>query len=143
MRFFALKDSYNNFPSHTGIAKFLDEYLEKKNKEMNSSDVKDLLLVEYYNDFISMLTVVKKYFKHGFSKNQAPQVSRVFFEAISVGVHLALKENPNFETTQENVSKWLDSKEFKQNISGKYHTHIPRRIKERIEFVKNKLINNE
>lgn len=140
LRFFALKDNYNNFPSHTGIAKFLDEYLERKNKEINSSDNPEDLLQSYYKDFKSMLTVVKKYFKHGFSKNQAPQVSRVFFEAISVGVHLALKENPNFETTQENVSKWLNSKEFKQNISGKYHTHIPRRIKERIEFVKNKLL---
>lgn len=148
LRFFALKENYSKFPSHTGIAKFLDEYLDKKNKQLvtfEKEDVKNYLekskeLNDYYLDFDNMLKAVEKYFKYGFSKNHTPQVSRVYFEAVSVGTHLALKENPNFKTTQEEVNKWIDSNEFKTIISGKYHTHIPKRIKERIEFVKTKLL---
>ncbi|MDO4229614.1 MAG: DUF262 domain-containing protein [Capnocytophaga sp.] len=150
LRFFALKDNYKNFPSHTGIAKFLDEYLDKKNEEfsyLKEIEIKnytkrDKKLSEYYDDFISMLNAVNKYFQYGFSKNHAPQVSRVYFEAISIGVHLALKKNPNLRVTKEITTKWINSNEFKSIISGKYHTHIPKRIKERIFFVENKMLAN-
>ncbi|GIJ93589.1 DUF262 domain-containing protein [Capnocytophaga stomatis] len=148
LRFFALKDNYNKFPKNTGVAKFLDEYLDEKNKELKSFEKdkiedylsKSKILYEYYKEFELMLDTVYKYFKYGFSRNHTPQVSRVYFEAISVGVYLALKENPNLKATKEDVQKWLNSNEFKSVISGKYHTHTPQRIKERIEFVKNKLL---
>ena len=55
---------------------------------------------------------------------------------------MALKEKPNLKTTKQEVSAWINSKEFKTIISGKYRTHIPDRIKERILYVKNKLISN-
>lgn len=142
LRFFALKENYNKFPRKTGIAKFLDEYLEERNKDLATFEKEDVknYLEKSKEDFDNMLKAVEKYFKYGFSKNQTPQVSRVYFEAVSVGTHLALKENPNFKTTQEEVNKWINSDRFKTIISGKYHTHTPERIKERIEFVKTKLL---
>jgi hypothetical protein len=46
------------------------------------------------------------------------------------------------KTTKQEVSAWINSTDFKSIISGKYRTHIPDRIKERISFVKDKLISN-
>lgn len=151
LRFFALKDGgYENFLKSKGIASYLDEYLDKKNKEFESlkdDKVEDYLkenikLEQYYKDFTSMLELVNKYFEYGFSKNARHQVSRIYFEAVSVGSYMALKEKPNLKTTKQEVSAWINSKEFKTIISGKYRTHIPDRIKERISFVKDKLISN-
>ena len=152
LRFFALKNGgYENFLKSKGIASYLDEYLDKKNKEfefLKDDKVEDYLkksikLEQYYKDFTSMLELVNKYFEYGFSKNVRHQVSRIYFEAVSVGSYMALKEKPNLKTTKQEVSAWINSTDFKSIISGKYRTHIPSRIKDRILYVKNKLINNE
>lgn len=151
LRFFALKDNFNNFPKNQGIASFLDKYIDNQNKKFDYLKDKkifeyieiDKKLHEYYDDFTQMLNVIERYFEYGFSKNSLPQVSRIYFEALSVGVHLALKDNPNFTTSRERVKKWINSNEFKATISGKYHTHIPQRIKQRIFFVKDNLLKND
>lgn len=90
-----------------------------------------------------MLNTIEKYFEFGFSKNLLPQVSRIYFEALSVGTHLALKESPTFTTNKASVKKWINSSNFKSTISGKYHTHVPQRISQRILFVKNNLLEND
>lgn len=152
LRFFALADNYKHFPARTGVAKFLDDYLDEKNKEFsylkykNEKEIKALAisdekLKKYADKFENMLKTVEKYFEFGFSKNHIPQVSRVFFEAISVGIDSALKENPHFTTTRASVQEWVNSRDFKDIISGRYHTHTPNRIKQRIEFVKEKMLN--
>ena len=52
----------------------------------------------YENQFTKMLEFVNKYFSNGFKKDKKDKlVPRVRFEAISVGVALALKRNPNLE----------------------------------------------
>lgn len=148
LRFFALVDNYSKYPKHQGIANFLDKYINSQNKKFEYLSEKtsneyleiDKKLHQYYTDFSSMLNAVDKYFEFGFSKNSLPQVSRIYFEAISVGTYLALQENPNLTTTKNETRQWLNSQQFKTTISGKYHTHTPQRISQRILFVKESLL---
>lgn len=150
LRFFALLDNYNTFPKRQGIASFLDKYIVEQNTKfdyLKDKKVEEYLQIDkqlnnYYDDFVLMLQTIEKYFEFGFSKNLLPQVSRIYFEALSVGTLLALKENPSFSTSRNSVNKWLNSQEFKSTISGKYHTHIPQRINQRIMFVKDNLLKN-
>ncbi|WP_111307026.1 DUF262 domain-containing protein [Confluentibacter sediminis] len=151
LRFFALSDNYKKYPSHQGIAKYLDDYLESKNKQFsdlkykNTTELKQIIasndeLKKYYQRFYNMVKFVDSNFKYGFSKNQLPQVSRIYFEAISVGTSLALEQEPELKEAKIPTEKWIKSQEFKNVISGKYHTHIPKRIKERVEYVRDKIL---
>ncbi len=142
LRFFALSENYNNYPQYTGIARFLDDYLDLKNEELKKMSDNDCerKIEKYRNQFIQMLEFVYKYFKYGFCKSNIPQVSRVYFEAISVGVHCAISQKRDLIYSQEMVESWLNSTEFKGILSEKYHTHTPKRIKDRIEYVTNKLL---
>ncbi|RDB07491.1 DUF262 domain-containing protein [Runella aurantiaca] len=138
LRYFALLDNYHHYPSHTGIAKFLDSYLMEKNLSFKNEEK-----IEKTNQFNKMLEFVEKNFEFGFAKSNIPQVSRVYFEAISVGVSLALKSKPNLTTSKQATKQWLKSSDFQQIISGKYETHTPKRINQRVDFVKNQLLKND
>jgi len=73
------------------------------------------------------------------TKEEANQsVPRVRFEAISVGVYLALKENPSL--IEPNIN-WLDSEGFKIQTTTDASNN-PGRLKDRIEFVRDGLLNN-
>lgn len=135
LRFFALSEKYPYYERRTGVAKFLDHYLEDKNKTFNDYEEK-----AKWDNFIKMVTFVKKHFYYGFAKSEYRQVSRVYFEAISVGVHLALITKPNLNVTADSAMRIVKSKEFWSVISGKYHTHTPDRIKERVEFIRDRLL---
>lgn len=135
LRFFALAEHYETYPQYTGISKFLDSYLDDKNKTFTVEEKTQKEKV-----FNKVIDFVEENFEFGFAKSKVPQVSRVYFEAISVGTYYALKANPELKTTKMKTSRWTKSSEFKEIISGKYETHNPKRIKERIEFVKNALL---
>ncbi len=66
---------------------------------------------------------------------------RIFFEAISVGVHLALQNGNALNTTKLDGGEWLKDHHFKRLISGTHRTHSPDKINKRIDFVKRQLIN--
>lgn len=110
LRFFALSDAYPNFnTSRQGISSYLDKYMEKKQKQF-SEEEKD----EKLQNLKDMLSFVEKNFPWGFKKSSKQHgVSRVFFETISVGVHLALKENTNIIDKKVDVSSWISGNEFK------------------------------
>lgn len=137
LRFFALTDSYPNFKTHKrGIGAMLDEYFSEKNTTFSEEEGQQKL-----NQFNKMLSFVKEYFPLGFSKKRNFGVSRVYFEAISVGIYLALLEQPSLKLNEKvDVSVWLRDPKFKQNINGKFKTHIPINIKNRAEYVKQKLL---
>ena len=142
LRFFALTDAYPSFSftDSMGIATYLDTYLQKMN-ELASKD--SGLLQAKRNLFNQMITFVSSSFRNGFAKGNVHQVSRVYFEAISVGSVLALRDKPDLIRTQEDTSKWLQTGELARITSGKYKTHSKVRIQERIEYVKQKLLKNE
>mgnify|MGYP001598008273 CR=1 FL=1 len=131
LRFFAYSERYQDFV-HI-VKDFLDDYM----KDMQS-DFTEEHATKLRNKFEQMLSFVNKYFPYGFTKSlNANSTPRVRFEAISVGVQLALEINSNL--TPKNVSSWIESEEFK------YHTRTDaandkKKVLERIEYVKNKLL---
>lgn len=101
LRFFAYLNDYKHFEHE--VNPFLNDFLAKN---LDSFDEQ-----QYETDFIGMLNFVQKHFQFGFAKSQnATTTPRVRFEAISVGVALALRAYPNLEV--KNVD-WLNSEEFK------------------------------
>ncbi len=133
LRYFAYCERYDkatNRPSD-----FLDAYMQEKNSAFNEQNK-----AVYMDKFLQMLTFVKAHFPFGFKAfKDSNKTPRVRFEALSVGVSLALAENLNLNVS--NVD-WLESPEFINEITGSY-TGVPSKIKSRIEFVKNKLLSSQ
>ena len=137
LRFFALIDSYPKFQTHKrGIGAMLDEYMDQMNQKFKEDDAR-----KKAEQFETMLHFVENNIKNGFCKYPGHGVSRIFFEAVSVGSHLALTERPNLEISKKiNTIDWLSDKAFKALVSGKYKTHTPEKMRQRIEFVRDKLL---
>jgi hypothetical protein len=109
----------------------MDDYM--KDKHDNGFDKQEL-----QTQFENMLNFVKQYFPYGFRKSaNSNSIARTRFEAIAVGVTLALRESTDLITN--NIGIWLDSEEFKeQTTSGSANNRT--KVFGRIEFVKNKLL---
>lgn len=149
LRFFAFSEGYPNFRlygkdlNRDGVANFLDNYLAEKNKTVTRADMDAMK-----EDFAKMLLFVDKTFPNrGFAKKaNGIGISRPYFEALAIGSHFAIKENDSLKVSQID---WVELNKNRPNdffkiLSGRYHTHKPSRIKERIAYVKDNLIaNNE
>lgn len=84
-------------------------------------------------EFDAMLCFVKKYFPYGFAKTaRAKSTPRVRFEAISVGVALALREKPDLVPKSMD---WLNSPEFHKHTTT-HASNSPARVSGRILYVK-------
>lgn len=129
LRYFAYADNYLNFTHR--VDDFIDDYM--KDKHENGYD-EPLMKAQ----FEEMLQFVEQNFPYGFRKNASSNtVARVRFEALSVGVTLALKERKDLNI--QNISTWLGSDEFKeQTTSGSANNKS--KVRGRIEYVKNKLL---
>jgi len=129
LRYFAYCDNYKNFVHR--VDDFLDEYM--KDKHENGFDK-----VVMQKQFEDMLVFVETYFPYGFKKaasfNTTP---RVRFEAISVGVTLALRKNESL--VPFDVTEWLTDDEFLQKTTSD-GSNSKGKVTERIEFVKKKLL---
>jgi len=128
LRFFAYSDSYLSFKHD--VSPFLDDYVKDHATSFSKDDMK--------NRFDQMLSFVKKemapcYFARSEKDKSTP---RVRFEAIAVGVHLALKEAPNLSNLDLG---WLSSEEFKK-VTTSDASNNPGRLKGRIEFVRDCLL---
>lgn len=128
LRFFAYADKYEEFKHD--VANFLNNYLD----EMNESDFNK----EYYlENFNNMVMFVTNNFPLGFRKDASNEsIPRVRFEAISVGVYLALKVNPSLSNPNMN---WINSEGFKIQTTSDASNN-PNRLKNRIEFVRDGLL---
>ena len=84
-----------------------------------------------------MLTFVENNFPYGFAKSKkAKSTPRVRFEAISVGVALALREKPDMKVNNVN---WLDSDEFREYTTSDASNNEGR-LKARVEYVRDQLL---
>lgn len=130
LRFFAYTERYTSFVQR--VDDFLNDYMKDKKQNGFNADS----LAETFED---MLDFVDKYFPYGFRKginhNTTP---RVRFEAIAVGVGVALKENPNLVPAIP-VNQWISSPEFEEITTTDAANNRTKFIG-RIEFVKNKLL---
>lgn len=127
IRFFAFVDHYQEFTHR--VDNFLDEYIENTKSSFNKNQMKA--------EFDRMLEFVKTYFPYGFAKRErAKSTPRVRFEAISVGVALALREKPNLIPTSMD---WLNSDDFKRHTTT-HASNSPARLSGRILYVKEQLL---
>jgi len=136
LRYFAYTENLKNYKNYRGrVSQFIIAYIKSKshkgifNKQMKTN---------MKNDFDNMLNFVDKYFPYGFAKSKtAKSTPRVRFEAISIGVHFALKENPDIKPT--NIVDWLESSDFKFQTRSDAANNTTK-VKNRINFVKNRLL---
>ncbi len=127
LRFFTYSDKYKSFRHDVG--KFNDAYLKKH----ETSFEKERLGKE----FKEMLTFVNRYIPSGFAKKKGyKSTPRVRFEAIAVGVNLALRINPNLIP---NSTNWIDSDEFKFHTTTHASNSGPK-LRGRVEYVRDILL---
>lgn len=127
IRFFAFLDHYQEFTHR--VDSFLDEYIESTKDSFDQTKMK--------SEFDAMLRFVKEYFPYGFAKTaKAKSTPRVRFEAIAVGVALALREKPDL--TPKSM-EWLESEEFLRHTTT-HASNSPARVSGRILYVKGKLL---
>lgn len=129
LRFFAFSDCYKEFKHD--VAPFLDDYVKRQKRTFD----KDALS----SRFLKMCTFVEAHFGPSyFARRPNDSVTpRVRFEAIAVGVHLALTENPDLEP---NNVDWIASREFKTRTTSDA-SNSTSRLTSRIEFVRDCLLN--
>lgn len=127
LRFFAYLYNYKYFEHE--VNSFLNKFLADN---LNSFDEE-----KYKRDFQRMLVFVKDNFAFGFAKTKnATTTPRVRFEAISVGVALALQERPDLKVS--NVD-WIDSEEFQEQTTSDASNNEGKLVA-RVEYVRDKLL---
>jgi len=127
LRFFAFLNNYKNFTHR--VDEFLDQYVEDNQNNFDAE--------AFRSEFVRMVTFVDKYFPNGFRKTKnAKSTPRVRFEAISVGVALALRINPNLEPKSMD---WLESDEFKIHTTTHASNSLAR-VAGRVEYVRDMLL---
>lgn len=140
-RFFAYLNNYENeYEMYNGrVRDYLDEYLQSENKKFEVKE--EEFRSKYCKEFTDMLSFSEKILgEKGFRKTETSNSTpRARFEALSVGIALALRENPDLKVKD---IEWIESEEFI------YHTRSDsannkNRLIGRIEYVKNKLLNGD
>ena len=140
-RFFAYTDNYSNdFAEYTGnVTVFIDRYVESRNAQCEKDQD---AITQYREKFLNMLNYAEKILgTRGFRKTKASKSTpRARFEALSIGIALALAENPNLPP--RDISNWIDGEEFAK-CTRSDAANNKSKLKRRIEFVKNKLLSGE
>ena len=138
LRFFAFIDAYPDYRQveYKGVAKYLDEYLDNGNKNFTKDE-----LNSKKNAFNQMVDFVSKTYEgQGFAKKpNAVGVSKPYFEAISIGIYMALQENSNIHPHKLDclIVDKHNRNDFFETIEGRYSTHTAKKILTRINYVKN------
>jgi hypothetical protein len=137
LRFFCYAERYEEFKHE--VARFLDGYLRTKNEELKTLTKKALqsTIGELTKAFEALLVAAKIIYSQGFGSGNS--VPRVRFEALAVGLHLALKAGLNAKSAQLH---WLDDnkdKPFGAHVRTDASNSGPR-LRARIEFVRDQLL---
>ena len=133
LRFFAYKDRYQKFERR--VDHFLDGYI----KDMASS-FDAVKSGELHLEWTNMLAFVRENCSHGFSKKDGhTRTPRVRFEAISVGVSLALDENPRLSVRNMD---WVTTDDEFRRLTTSGSSNSKPKIKKRIEYVRDRLLSD-
>lgn len=130
LRYFAYLNNYEGFQK--SVDDFLTDYLKSKNENFLDTESHAML-----DEFVRMLNFVTQHFPNGFKRVGYKTVPRIRFEAIAVGVSLALRENPDL--TPGDVGEWLDSPEFIKHTRSDASNSRPKLIN-RIHYVRDNLL---
>lgn len=140
-RFFAYYDNYENgYQGYTGnVTQYIDEYVENQNRKAEETPN---IILECRETFEKMLSYAEKILgKRGFRKTETSRSTpRARFEALSIGIAIALKENT--ELPIRDISNWIDSEEFAICTKSDAANNKSKLVG-RINFVKDKLILGE
>lgn len=135
-RFFAYGD---------GLADYKDsprQFIFDYTKKMNAALAPNPGLAEQYRDrFNSMLAFVEVAFPSGFPKASNPSTTpRARFEAIAIGVAMALRARPDLQPDQvPDVQAWIDGEAFK-SVTTSDAANVKSKLENRIGFVRDALL---
>lgn len=133
LRFFAYSERLEDFDHD--VARFLNDYLRDMNVSCAQPDGHTALCARKRH-FDRMVAYIGR-FPNGFRKSETSRSTpRVRFEAIAVGVHLALEHNPRLRRSK---LEWLDSAEFKL-LTTTHASNSGPRLRARVEFVRDRLL---
>lgn len=136
LRFFAYLEDAEEF--RRSVIEFINEFVDRKDANW-SEEIENA----YREEWTAMLDFVEQNFEHGFKKAEGrSRTPMVRFEAISVGVALALRENPDLNADPAEIAQWSSSEEFDQLVSSDGANSRPK-LKRRIEYVRDQLLNRQ
>lgn len=140
-RFFAYLDNYeNDYEGYVGnVTEFIDKYVENQNILCESDSA---IIDECKTKFEDMLDYAQKLLgARGFRKSMTSKSTpRARFEALAIGIALALKENPDLEVVD--ISEWIDDEEFAKWTRSDAANNKTKLLG-RINYVKAKLLAGE
>jgi hypothetical protein len=136
LRFFAYSERYNSF--RHDVQKFLDDYTKEKNRLYEeATETSRLDRAAKLADFDRVMKFVADFFPYGFAKTaNATTTPRVRFEAIAVGVNLALRQHG---LLSPKTMSWLEGSQFKA-LTTTHGSNSQPRLAARIEFVRDTLL---
>ncbi|HJS86634.1 MAG TPA: DUF262 domain-containing protein [Acetobacteraceae bacterium] len=141
-RFFAFLNRYRDYgtgPEGKVVREFLLSYVRDTNEVLNTPDGTQTR-ANMKAEWSRMLSFVRDNFPEGFRKTgRGRKVPRVRFEAIAVGVALALRSNPNLVANRAQIEVWLESEEFREWTTSDAANNRSS-VQGRIEFVRDKLL---
>ncbi|ABD06900.1 conserved hypothetical protein [Rhodopseudomonas palustris HaA2] len=144
-RFFAFLYRYEDYgKGGKVVSEFLLNYVRDTNKKLSSPEG-DRIAEEMKRQWHEMLEVVRGYFPDGFKKRgPGRKVPRVRFEAIAVGIGLAIRalkdDGDSFKILHiDNIDEWLESDEFKEWTTSDASNNKSNLVG-RLEFVRNKML---
>lgn len=130
LRYFAYLNNYHGFQK--SVDDFLTDYLKSKNGNFTDADKQTML-----DEFVRMLNFVSQHFPNGFKRTGYKTVPRIRFEAIAVGISLALRERPDLAPSD--IDQWLDSAEFIKHTRSDASNSRPKLVN-RINYVRDNLL---
>lgn len=114
LRFFAYTDGLENYKDK--VKEFLFIYADK----MNENFAADPALADKYRQRLAdVLDFVERSFPFGFRKSSnAKTTPRARFESIAIGVHEALKVEPNLFVSQTRIDTIVTSQDFLKKVTS-------------------------
>ena len=127
-RFFAYSERYESFEHD--VDRFLDDFVKENRTQFDRA--------RFDVEFSNTMQFVQKFFPYGFAKSRTAKLTpRVRFEALSVGINLALRQKADL--VPEPVTGWLESPEFETHTTTHASNSAPR-LRGRVEFVRDNLL---
>lgn len=131
-RFFAYSDNLDEYSDRVKVQDFIDNYTQENQNDFDQERLEQ--------EFRRTLNFVEVNFPFGFKKSKSSKSTpRARFEAIAIGVNLALRENP--ELANPNLD-WLSSEEFKTKTTSDAANNKSK-LTGRIYYVKDKLLGED
>lgn len=134
-RFFAYSGDLTDYRDN--VREYIAQFTDKQNRSL----IDDPRLYDSMrNDFRAAVKFVDRVFPYGVRKN--PKGKKTYsarFEAIVVGSHLAIRQDPTLAKRKPDVTRWLNSDEFNEVVRTDA-ANVRSKLLARIHFVRNRLL---